>query len=184
MSWVPVKAFIEWNPEISLSLTTTQPLPSQPLQRTTTLVTLVLFPLQTLTLVGNQCVHFDDRFILIMKMVTTEMMLYTSLDVIILRYTALVVVLAEGLGAHKIDNLGSNLELMRMFMARSCHNNYETECSLNHPFWNIFCFETFLKIVYCYNIMAKSVLFLFDTSQLLINTLNSIMLFSTFTPIT
>lgn len=114
---------------------TTQPLPSQRLQRTTTLVILVLFPLQTLTTVGNRCVHFDDRFLLIMKKVTTEIMLYTSLDVIILRYTALVVVIAEGLGAHKTDNPGSNLELMRMFMARSCHNNYEnkTESSLNHP---------------------------------------------------
>lgn len=71
-----------------------------------------------------------------MKKVTTEIMLYTSLYVIILRYTALVVVIAEGLGAHKTDNPGSNLELMRMFMARSCHNNYEnkTESSLNHPF--------------------------------------------------
>lgn len=118
--------------DISLSLTTTQPLPSQRLQRTTTLVTLVLFPIQTLTTVGNRCVHFDDRFLLIMKKVTTEIMLYTSLDDIILRYTALVVVIAEGLGAHKTDNLGSNLE----FMARSCHNNYEneTESSLNHPF--------------------------------------------------
>lgn len=68
-----------------------------------------------------------------MKKVTTEIMLYTSLDVIILRYTALVVVIPEGLGAHKTD---SNLELMIMFMARSCHNNYEneTESSLNHPF--------------------------------------------------
>lgn len=81
-------------PEISLSLTTTQPLTSQRLQRTTTLV---LFPLQTLATVGNRCVHFDDCFLLIMKKVTTEIMLYTSLDVITLRYTALVVVIAEGL---------------------------------------------------------------------------------------
>lgn len=82
---------------LSLSLTTTQPLTSQRLQRTTTLVTLVLFPLQALTTVGNRCVQFDDCFPLVMKKVITEIMLYTSLDVIILRYTALVVVIAEGL---------------------------------------------------------------------------------------
>lgn len=81
---------------LSLSLTT-QPLTSQRLQRTTTLVTLVLFPLQTLTTVGNRCVQFDDCFLLVMKKVTIEIMLYTSLYVITLRYTALVVVIAEGL---------------------------------------------------------------------------------------